>query len=108
MHLPPTFRQTHNVTNITIFQVCHFFIFSNLLTYIEEANQLSDECDDLCLQPIVFHLIGTMILSESTEQFKITTTEIVGTKKALAMAVRNVTVDKRNTMLAERLSRANG
>lgn len=33
---------------------------------------------------------------------------IVGTKKALAMAVRNVTVDKRNTMLAERLSRANG
>ena len=33
---------------------------------------------------------------------------IVGTKKALAMAVRNVTVDKRNTLLAERLSRANG
>ena len=33
---------------------------------------------------------------------------IVGTKKALAIAVRNVTVDKRNTMLAERLSRANG
>ena len=28
---------------------------------------------------------------------------IVGTKKALAMAVRNVTVDKRNTLLAERL-----
>ncbi len=28
---------------------------------------------------------------------------IVGTKKALAMAVRNVTVNKRNTMLAERL-----
>ena len=28
---------------------------------------------------------------------------IVGTKKALAMAVRNVTVSKRNTMLAERL-----
>ena len=33
---------------------------------------------------------------------------IVGTKKALAMAVRNVTVDKRNTMLAERLSHING
>ena len=33
---------------------------------------------------------------------------IVGTKKALSMAVRNVTVDKRNTLLAERLSRANG
>ena len=33
---------------------------------------------------------------------------IVGTKKALAMAVRNVTVDKRNTLLAERLSHANG
>lgn len=30
---------------------------------------------------------------------------IVGTKKALAMAVRNVTVSKRNTMLAERLHR---
>jgi exodeoxyribonuclease V alpha subunit len=28
---------------------------------------------------------------------------IVGTKKALSMAVRNVTVNKRNTMLAERL-----
>ena len=48
------------------------------------------------------------VSSESTEQFKITTTEIVGTKKALAMAVRNVTVDKRNTMPAERLSRTNG
>ena len=33
---------------------------------------------------------------------------IVGTKKALAMAVRNVTVDKRNMMLAERLSHING
>ena len=33
---------------------------------------------------------------------------IVGTKKALAMAVRNVTVDKRNTLLAERLSHTNG
>ena len=33
---------------------------------------------------------------------------IVGTKKALAMAVRNVTVYKRNTMLAERLSHING
>ena len=32
---------------------------------------------------------------------------IVGTKKALAMAVRNVAVDKRNTMLAERLSHIN-
>ena len=30
---------------------------------------------------------------------------IVGTKKALSMAVRNVTVNKRNTMLAERLRR---
>ena len=33
---------------------------------------------------------------------------IVGTKKAVALAVRNVTVDKRNTMLAERLSHTNG
>ena len=33
---------------------------------------------------------------------------IVGTKKALSMAVRNVTVNKRNTMLAERLSHING
>ena len=33
---------------------------------------------------------------------------IVGTKKALSMAVRNVTVDKRNTLLAERLSHING
>ena len=30
---------------------------------------------------------------------------IIGTKKALSMAVRNVTVNKRNTMLAERLRR---
>ena len=33
---------------------------------------------------------------------------IVGTKKALSMAVRNVTVDKRDTLLAERLSHING
>jgi exodeoxyribonuclease V alpha subunit len=33
---------------------------------------------------------------------------IVGTKKALSLAVRNVTVDKRNTMLAERLNHTNG
>ena len=33
---------------------------------------------------------------------------IVGTKKALSMAVRNVTVDKWDTLLAERLSHING
>ena len=31
---------------------------------------------------------------------------LVGTKKALGYAVRNVTVSKRNTMLKERLQRA--
>ena len=33
---------------------------------------------------------------------------LVGTKKALAYAVRNVTVTKRNTMLKERLQKALG
>ena len=30
---------------------------------------------------------------------------VVGTKKAISMAVRNVTVNKRNTMLSERIKR---